>query len=115
MVRFELLTLFRQKAGRGEIVVEVGAAAAAAALESIPGNAGGTGGADGPTALDALRRLETRLEPQRLGALEGDALRRGVLLFARSPGARMRRILEPARETVREGQTLVLATAMEGG
>jgi len=106
-IRFELLALFRHKAGTGHLELEV-----------VP--AGGQGGnhngeAGGLDALDALRRLEEHLGPGTLGALEGDRLRRGVLLFARSPGEPMRRIVEPVKEPLHAGQTLVLATAMEGG
>ena len=104
-IRFELLALFRHKAGTGRIDLEV-----AASGNPLPSAVDG-----GPTALDALRCLEAHLAPRSPGALEGSLLRRGVLLFVRSPGAPMRRIAEPAREPVLEGQTLVLATAMEGG
>jgi len=116
-VRFELLSLFRQKAGTGEIELELGTVAcpAEAGGDAAPGPAAEQGRVGGPTALHALRRLEAQLLPRRLGALEGDILRRGVLLFVRSPGAPMHRILDPARESLREGQTLVLGTAMEGG
>jgi hypothetical protein len=107
-IRFELLSLFRHKAGTGRIDVEVGADSPAPATDSSAAEGG-------PTALDALRCLEARFAPGALGALDGERLRRGVLLFVRGPGIPMRRIADPARELVREGLTLILATAMEGG
>jgi len=103
-VRFELLALFRHKAGTGEIELEV-----------VPAGGRGENAAGIPTVLDALRCLEQRAEAGSLGALEGDRLRKGVLLFGRSPGAGMRRILEPAGEPLGPAETLVLSTAMEGG
>jgi hypothetical protein len=120
-VRFELLALFRHKAGSGEIEVEVVAGAASTvATTDTAGSARydlrtpGTF-ASGPTALEALRCLEARLAPRALGVVEGHGLRRGVLLFVRRPGLPMERIAEPSRRPLREGETLVLATAMEGG
>jgi hypothetical protein len=107
-VRFELLSLFRHKAGTGRIEVEVEAGPPRGATD-------GSAEEGGPTALDALRCLEARFAPEALGALEGESLRRGVLLFVRGPGVPMRRIPDPAGEPVREGLTLILATAMEGG
>lgn len=103
-VRFEFLTLFRQKAGRGEIELEI-----------VSAGSTDEGGPGIPTVLDALRGLEGSADVGRLGTLEGDRLRRGVLLFARSPGAGMRRIVDPARESLGPAETLVLSTAMEGG
>ncbi|MBN1835057.1 MAG: hypothetical protein JW820_04345 [Spirochaetales bacterium] len=94
-LQVELLAPFRSKSGtrRVELAVPSG----------------------GETALQALRRLDEQLSPRRSGALDGLSLRKGVLLFVRGPGEPMRRIEEPGREMVRGGQTLVLATAMEGG
>ena len=103
-VRVELLALFRAKAGTGRLDLEL--------VRRAPG------GGDGPgalTVLDAIRALEQRVEPSGVGALDGDRLRRGVLLFRRTPGEPMQRVVEPGQAALRDGETLVLATAMEGG
>ncbi|MBN1835552.1 MAG: hypothetical protein JW820_06855 [Spirochaetales bacterium] len=94
-IRVELLALFRDKTGTGQVELEVPAGCA--------------------SALHALCRLEARLAPRGPGALEGGALRQGVLLFVRAPQAAMRRVADPAGELLRGGETLILATAMEGG
>jgi hypothetical protein len=113
-VRFELLALFRDRAGAGEIEIEVAAGASPAGADAAE-CAVDSHRAARPTALEALRCLEARLAPRTLGVVEGNGLRRGVLLFARSPGLPMQRIAEPARRPLEEGDTLVVATAMEGG
>jgi hypothetical protein len=99
-VAFELLTLFRQKAGTGRLELEVptGARGAAGLL---------------PTVLEALRAAETALGGQAL--LQGERLREGVLVFLKEAGGGTRRVFRPAEERVGQGQALVLSTAMGGG
>jgi molybdopterin converting factor small subunit len=92
-VSFELLALFRQKAGTDRLELEVPAAA--------------------PTVLAALRAAEARLGGEAL--LDGEDLRRGVLVFLKQSGAAAHRVLSPANERVGPGQALVLSTAMGGG
>jgi molybdopterin converting factor small subunit len=92
-VSFELLALFRQKAGTARLELEVPAAA--------------------PTVLAALRAAEARLGGEAL--LDGEDLRRGVLVFLKQSGAAAHRVLSPANERVGPGQALVLSTAMGGG
>jgi molybdopterin converting factor small subunit len=93
-VPFELLALFRQKAGTDRLELEVP-----------------TGGI--PTVLDALRAAEARLGGQTL--LEGEDLRPGVLVFLKQSGGAARRVVHPAGERVGPGQAVVLSTAMGGG
>jgi hypothetical protein len=129
-VAFELLALFRQKAGadRLELDVPVGACAP---LSGEPGSAdaptglgpdgGEPAGADAPTSLPgyaptvlaALRAAEDRLGGQPL--LDGEKLRQGVLVFLKDSRGAARRVFHPAEERVRSGQTVVLSTAMGGG
>jgi hypothetical protein len=99
-VVFELLTLFRQKAGADRLELEVGAPA------STPGCAPAT-------VLEALRAAEARLGGQAL--LDGEKLRQGVLVFLRDARGTTRRVFHPAEERIRSGQAVVLSTAMGGG
>lgn len=92
-VPFELLGLFRQKAGTDRLEAEVP-----------------TGP---PTVLAALRAVEARLGGQAL--LEGEDLRPGVLVFLKQGGGAAHRVVHPAGERVGPGQTVVLSTAMGGG
>jgi len=91
-VAFELLTLFRQKAGTGRLELEVAEAA---------------------TVLEALHAAEAVLGGQAL--LQGERLREGVLVFLKEAGGGTRRVFRPAEERVGRGQALVLSTAMGGG
>jgi molybdopterin converting factor small subunit len=93
-VRFELLALFRAKAGAERLEVEVPASA--------------------PTVLAALQALSV-CTPQLGDLLRGEQLRDGVLVFAKEAGGATRRVLAPAAEAVQAGQVLVLSTAMGGG
>ena len=93
-VPFELLALFRQKAGTDRLEVKVLASGV-------------------PTVLDALRAAEARLGGQAL--LEGEDLRPGVLVFLKQSGGAARRVVHPAGERVGPGQAVVLSTAMGGG
>lgn len=93
-VSFELLALFRQKAGTDRLELEVPAGEA-------------------PTVLAALRAAEARLGGEAL--LDGEDLRRGVLVFLKQSGAAAHRVLSPADERVGPGQAVVLSTAMGGG
>jgi hypothetical protein len=92
-VVFELLTLFRQKAGADRLELEVPEGAA--------------------TVLEALRAAEARLGGQAL--LDGEKLRQGVLVFLRDARGTTRRVFHPAEERIRSGQAVVLSTAMGGG
>ena len=112
-VPFELLALFRQKAGTDRLEVEVPTAAREnplrrRGLQGAPAAAGSA-----PTVLDALRAAEARLGGQAL--LDGEDLRRGVLVFLKQSGGAARRVVHPAGERVGPGQTVVLSTAMGGG
>ena len=91
-VAFELLALFRQKAGTGRLEVEIGAAS---------------------TVLAALRAAEAQLGGQAL--LDEERLRQGVLVFLKDAGGGTRRVFRPAEEMVGRGQAVVLSTAMGGG
>jgi molybdopterin converting factor small subunit len=91
-VVFELLALFRQKAGTGRLELELPAA---------------------PTVLAALRAAEGALGGQAL--LQGERLREGVLVFLKEPRGATRRVFRPAEERVESGQAVVLSTAMAGG
>ena len=114
-VPFELLALFRQKAGAGRLEVEVpsgpgGETPFGAAPCKVPQPAAGSA----PTVLDALRAMEARLGGPAL--LEGEDLRPGVLVFLKDAGSgAARRVMHPAEERVGRGQELVLSTAMGGG
>ncbi len=116
-VGFELLALFRQKAGtdRLEIEVEVGSGAEVpfgAAPCKAPAAAARAPGGE-PTVLAALRAAETRFGGQPL--LDGEKLRQGVLVFVKDSEGATRRIFHPSEERVRAGQVVVLSTAMGGG
>jgi hypothetical protein len=112
-VGFELLTLFRQKAGADRLELEVPAGARAevpfgtAPCKAVPTGAGPV------TVLAALRAAEARLGGQAL--LDGEELRRGVLVFLKEAGGATRRVFHPAKEQIASGQSLVLSTAMGGG
>lgn len=94
-VTFELLALFRQKAGTERLEIEV----------EVPAGA--------PTVLEALRAAEARLGGQAL--LDGENLRRGVLVFLKESGGAARRVFRPVGEQLGPGQVVVLSTAMGGG
>jgi len=113
-VPFELLALFRQKAGTDRLEVEVptgqhGKTPFGAAACKAPQPAAGSA----PTVLDALRAAEARLGGQ--AVLDGEDLRPGVLVFLKQSGGAARRVVHPAGERVGPGQTVVLSTAMGGG
>ena len=107
-VAFELLTLFRQKAGADRLELEVGEAPAAglpAGLRPLSGRQ--------PTVLEALRAAEARLGGQAL--LDGVKLRQGVLVFLKDAGGATRRVFHPSEQRITSGQVVVLSTAMGGG
>ncbi len=111
-VAFELLALFRQKAGTGRLEVEVPAGLSAEVpFGTAPCKA--PQAAAGPSVLEALRAAEARLGGQAL--LEGEKLRQGVLVFLRDAGGGTRRVFRPAEERLGRGQEVVLSTAMGGG
>lgn len=92
-VRFELLTLFRQRAGTEGLEVEVPAPC---------------------TVAEALRALGAAA-PALDGLLEGERIREGVLVFRKGPNGATQRVARPAAQTVGAGEALVLSTAMGGG
>jgi hypothetical protein len=110
-VTLELLALFRQMAGAGRLELEVPARAqaafGAAPCKTLPS------GDRPPTVLEALRAAEARLGGRSL--LDGEELRRGVLVFLKHGGGATHRVLHPALERIEAGQALVLSTAMGGG
>ena len=118
-VPFELLALFRQKAGTDRLEVEVPTGPGgetpfgAAPCKAPQPGAGGAPGYAPPTVLDALRAAEARLGGQAL--LEGEDLRPGVLVFLKQSGGAARRVVHPAGQRVGPGQAVVLSTAMGGG
>ena len=95
-VRVELLSALRQQAGVESLTVQVAGAAK-------------------PSVLLALQAVEALPRDRGLGLLEGAALRKGVLAFVRTPGGALHRVFHPDAQSLAEGQTLVLATAVEGG
>jgi hypothetical protein len=97
-VRVELLTVFRQKAGADALTVELAPAQ-------------GTAGAGRPSVLQALQALRGA----ELGLLDGSQIKKGVLVFVRTPEGTLHRVFHPDAQGLIEGQPLVLATAMEGG
>ena len=110
-VAFELLALFRQKAGTGRLEVEVSAGPLVEApFGTTPCQA--PQGA-GPSVLEALRAAEAQLGGQAL--LDGERLRQGVLVFLKDAGGGTRRVFRPAEERVGRGQGVILSTAMGGG
>ena len=101
-VVFELLALFRQKAGADRLELEVGQALAAGLPAGLR-----------PTVLEALRAAEARLGGQAL--LDGVELRQGVLVFLKDAGGATRRVFHPSEQRITSGQVVVLSTAMGGG
>ncbi len=118
-VRFELLTLFREKAGAGELTLEVEglspggplleallalearfAGAGLRVLESAVSTAGAAGSGEGAAAGAA-------------GA--GAALRPGVLVFLRDAAGTLVRAREANAPLPAGTRSVVLSTAMEGG
>ena len=104
-VHVELLALLRARAGTGTVELELG-----------EDPMGGKGAASlRPTVLAALQALAAGRGAQGLDLLEGREVRKGLLVFLKSPEGAMRRVISPEGETVACGETLVLATAMDGG
>jgi hypothetical protein len=112
-VSFELLALFRQKAGADRLELEVPAGARAEVpFGAAPCKAARPGAAP-LTVLAVLRAAEARLGGQAL--LDGEELRQGVLVFLKEAGGATRRVFHPLEERITSGQSLVLSTAMGGG
>jgi hypothetical protein len=97
-LRFEFLTLFRQKIGRESLIVQ---------LTDRPGK--------NPNVREALQALEDSLGGKRLGLLQGGRVAEGLLVFRRNPAGALERIRDPEDQRVEPGQSLVLSIAMEGG
>jgi hypothetical protein len=94
-VHVELLTVFRQRAGTDRLTVDLG-----------------TGDGRIPSVLQALQALPGGVG---LGVLEGTQMKKGVMVFVRTPEGTLHRVFHPDAQGLAAGQTLVLATAMEGG
>jgi hypothetical protein len=97
-LRFEFLTLFRQKIGRESLCVQ---------LADRPGR--------GPTVLEALEALQSAVEDKGVRLLAGERIDAGLLIFRRNAGGALERIPHPEDQSVGPGQRLVLSVAMEGG
>ena len=97
-LRFEFLTLFRQKTGQESLIVQ---------LADRPGKR--------PTVREALQALEDSLGSRQLGLLEGGRVAGGLLIFRKTPAGALERIRDPEDQSVEPGQSLVLSIAMEGG
>jgi hypothetical protein len=98
-VRFEFLTLFRQRFGAERMELEV------------PGEAP----ADAPTVLAALQALQSAPAGLGVRVLEGERTAGGLLVFLKGPGGGLTRVLRPAEARIVQGQTVVLSAAMGGG
>jgi hypothetical protein len=97
-LRFEFLTLFRQKIGQESLIVQ---------LADRPGGS--------PTVREALQALEDSLGSRQLGLLEGGRVAENLLIFRKTPAGALERIRDPEDQSVEPGQSLVLSIAMDGG
>jgi hypothetical protein len=97
-LRFEFLTVFRQKIGQESLTVR---------LADRPG--------EGPTVLEALEALQTAIASKGLRLLEEGRVVKGLLIFRRTPAGALQRIRNPGDQSIEAGQSLVLSIAMEGG
>jgi len=91
-VCFELLSIFRDRTGIGALCLPV----------------------SGSTVGQALAALEQGFGRAVLPLLEAGRLKKGVLVFSRKPSGGLARV-SGLQQTLTDRQTLVLATAMEGG
>ena len=97
-LRFEFLTLFRQKIGQESLIVQ---------LADRPGKS--------PTVREALQALEESLGSRRLGLLEAGRVAENLLIFRKTSAGALERIRDPEDQSVEPGQSLVLSIAMDGG
>lgn len=97
-LRFEFLTLFRQKIGQESLIVQ---------LADRPGGS--------PTVREALQALEESLGSRRLGLLEAGRVSENLLIFRKTSAGALERIRDPEDQSVEPGQSLVLSIAMDGG
>ena len=97
-LRFEFLTVFRQKFGQDNLTVE------------LPDRSGKP-----PSVLEALQELESFLGSGDTRLLEQGRVAAGMLVFRRNPEGALQRIRNPESQIIPAGETLVLSVAMEGG
>jgi hypothetical protein len=99
-VPFEFLTLFRERIGAERLELEV------------PGE---PSSGDAPTVLAALQALQSAQAGCGVRLLEGERMPGGLLVFLRSPGGGLARVLRPAEARIGQDQSVVLSAAMGGG
>jgi hypothetical protein len=97
-LRFEFLTLFRQKIGQESLTVQ---------LTGRPGSS--------PTVIDALEALENTVSDKGLRLLDGGRIARGLLVFRKTADGALERIRNPEDQSIDPAENLVLSIAMEGG
>ena len=97
-LRFEFLTVFRQKFGRDNLTIQ---------FPDRPGKP--------PSVLEALQELERFLGSGDTRLLEQGRVAAGLLVFRRNPEGALQRIRNPESRIIPAGETLVLSIAMEGG
>jgi hypothetical protein len=97
-LRFEFLTVFRQKIGQESLTVQ---------LDDRPGT--------NPTVRDALEALEKSLGSRGFRLLEGGRIVGGLLIFRKTPAGALERIRDPEDQSIEPAENLVLSIAMEGG
>lgn len=124
-VRFEFLTLFREKTGTDRTVLDVPAIAGAAApagtaAPAVPqapvsSAAQRPPAPQAPTVIQALQALEEQYASRSVRLVEGGEVRKGVLVFLKDPGGRTTRVLRAGEQRIAGGQSIMLSTAMEGG
>jgi len=95
---FDFLTVFRQKTGRESLTLVIPS-------HTIPPQ---------PTIIWALEKLEKQLKAERIALEHGD-LKKGVLVFLKSPSGAMKRVAHVRKDRPQAGDRIVLATEMEGG
>ena len=96
-IRFEFLTLFREKTGSESITIQI------------------EDNRKRCTIFQALRALEEYFADGTLSLLESSEIRRGVLVFIKKPGGALKRVFNAKEKFIDENQTIVLAAAMGGG
>jgi hypothetical protein len=97
-LRFEFLTVFRQKFGQDSRTVQ---------LPDRPGKP--------PNVLEALQALENTVGIGDVRLLEGGRIAGGLLVFRRNRAGALERIRSPEDQIIHAGELLVLSVAMEGG
>ena len=97
-LRFEFLTVFRQKLGRDALTIQ------------LPERSGKPA-----SVLEALQALENAPGIEGLRLVEGGRVAGGLLVFRRNPAGALQRIGNPEDQIILAGENLVLSVAMEGG